>query len=74
MRFFILLAKKAFGKKDPSRRCGTVPLQQLTGGFSSGGGGGGGLRRTRKTYVSKLVGPGACSPGKISNLSLLKWL
>ena len=27
MQFFILLAKTAFGKKDPSRYCGTVPLQ-----------------------------------------------
>ena len=40
MRFFILLAKTTFGKKDSSRRCGTVPLQQPTGGFSSGWGGG----------------------------------
>ena len=42
MQFFILLAKTAFGKKDPSRYCGTVPLQGPVGGFSSGRGGGGG--------------------------------
>ena len=39
MQFFILLAKTAFGKKEPSRYCGTVPLQGPVGGFSSGRGG-----------------------------------
>ena len=48
MQFFILLAKTAFGKKDPSRYCGTVPLQGPVGGFSSGRGGGGELMRTHK--------------------------
>ena len=47
MQFFILLAKTAFGKKDPSRYCGTVPLQGPVGGFSSGRGGGE-LMRTHK--------------------------
>ena len=48
--------------------------QDPRSGFSSGGGGGGGgLLRTRKSEQTR-GGPRACSTGKISYLSLLKWL
>ena len=49
----------------------SYPVQGPRSGFISGRGGGGGCK---SVSVRKLRGTGACSPGKISNLSLLKWL
>ena len=60
--------KRHWIKKDPSWYCGTVPLQEPVGGFSSGRGGE--LMRTHKREQTLWVRVHAPE----GNLSLLKWL